>query len=436
MQKLAARQTSLRNRLIIGVSLMLVPLLAIAGGSYFFFEQAVANFEINENKRLEELFPLAELEKSLLQASDLVENVTPYNRAQRHDSFMSLSQDIQGVFRSLLNAPSQLTEKRSLVLGIQSEWNQANGMGQAFLMRSAALDPTAIQQQAIIKQHLDKAINASRRLNDLLAHFQTEDNLTRAQAFKQRTRAIIFASAIIAASLAILSGLVLARSILKPLKLLSSGVAKFGDGDLSYRIQITTKDELEQLANSINWMAQKLEQSQQKLLELATIDGLTGVFNRREFNRRLTVELERSRRENHPVSLLMVDIDHFKKLNDTYGHQAGDDALRVVSKLIKTEVRPGDLPARYGGEEFAVILPYADSDDAFAVAERLRSLLAELDIPIQDGKTIQVTASLGCATFPQDAQTEELLMAAADGALYQAKNNGRNRVCVASKILV
>jgi diguanylate cyclase (GGDEF)-like protein len=180
-------------------------------------------------------------------------------------------------------------------------------------------------------------------------------------------------------------------------------------------------------------MAEQLEQSQQALTELATVDGLTGVFNRREFNRRLSIELERSRREGHSVSLVMVDIDHFKKLNDTYGHQSGDDALRQVSAILKHEVRPGDQPARYGGEEFAVILPYADQTDAYTMAERLRTIIAARDIVIHEGQTIKVTASLGCATFPVDATTEQMLMAEADSALYQAKKGGRNQVCQASK---
>jgi diguanylate cyclase (GGDEF)-like protein len=428
------RHTSLRSRLIIGVSLMLLPLTAVAGGSFLSFEQAVATFEKNENRRLEELFPLDRLEELLLQASNLAADADDLKSGYSYSRFRALSGEIDQTFTLILKTPSQLSEKQSLVLNIQRQWQQARRQGDILWM-DATIRQNRLprQQQQQLKQSLQQAVNGCRRLNDLLANFQTADNLEKAEALKQRVRIIIFLTAVLAVSMAITSGLVLARHILKPLSLLNLGVARFGEGDLSYRISLTTQDELEQLAHTINWMAEQLEQSQQALTELATVDGLTGVFNRREFNRRLTIELERARREGHPVSLVMIDIDHFKKLNDTYGHQSGDDALRQVSAMIKQAVRPGDQPARYGGEEFAVILPYANQFDAYTMAERLRTVIAARDIAIQEGQTIKVTASLGCATFPMDASTEEMLMAEADNALYQAKRGGRNRVCPASQ---
>jgi diguanylate cyclase (GGDEF)-like protein len=436
MPQKTRRRTSLRSRLIIGVSLMLVPLTAIAIGSFWSFEQAVATFEKNESKRLEELFPLARLEELLMQTSNLVSDADNYSDWGSYNRFVNLNQETEQTFTLILNAPSQLTEKKRLVLSIQREWQQAKVKGEYLWTHSTSQQSgLSRQQQQQLKYNLQQAINGCRRLNDLLTNFQIEDNLEKVQALKQRVRTIIFVTSILAVSMAIASGLVLAQSILKPLNLLNQGVARFGKGDLSYRINLTTQDELEQLAHKINWMAAKLEQSQKALTELATIDGLTSLFNRREFNRRLTIELERSRRERHPVSLLMVDIDHFKPLNDTHGHQSGDDALRQISALIKKEVRPGDQAARYGGEEFAVILPYADSKDALVVAERLRLLIADQDIIIQNGQTIGVTASLGCATFPVDADSEETLMAEADRALYRAKQGGRNRVCLTSEVL-
>jgi two-component system, cell cycle response regulator len=408
--------------------------VGLAGGSFLFFEEAVATFEKTENKMLEELFPLAHLDDLLIKTEELEEKETLYEGSQTKMRFTELSQEIEQTLTEILNSPSQLAEKRTLMLKVQQEWQLAKE-NENKLLRSFGKPNTAFeqQQQLRIREHLNQASNEIRRLKDLLTNFQTDDNLTRARELKQRARTITAIVLAIAIIMVILSGLILTQSILKPLKLLNIGVARFGDGDLSYRITLKTQDEIEQLATTINGMAAKLEQSQQALRELATIDGLTGVYNRREFNRRLTIEIERSRREGHPVSLLMVDIDHFKKLNDTYGHQSGDDALRHFSALIKREVRPGDLPARYGGEEFAVILPHADKNDVFAMAERLRMLIAAQDIEIQNNQRVKVTASLGCATFPMDAETEDSLMAEADAALYKAKQGGRNRVYLAKQ---
>jgi two-component system, cell cycle response regulator len=435
MQKIAiTRKTSLRRRLITGVGFMTIPLVAIAIGSYLSFERAINTFENSESRRLEELFPLDRLEDSLMKTSRLLKDGNNARDGQNKDNFEILSRDIDQTFTQLLSTPSQVAERRSLILGIQREWEQTEGE-----RKKLATDLTPanrVSQRRLrsnINQHLELAIDDIRRLNKLLTNFQMIDNQNRATEIKQQVRTATILTGAVTILMGMGSAYFLARSILKPLKRLNVGVARFGEGDLSHRIYLETGDELDQLADTINWMAANLEQSQQSLTELATMDVLTGVFNRREFNRRLTIEIERSRREGHPVSLLMVDIDFFKKINDTYGHQSGDDALRHVSALLKAEVRPGDLPARYGGEEFAVILPYADSHEAFVVAERLRNLIAEQNIAIQNGQTIKATASLGCSTFPMDAETEEALMAEADAALYRAKRGGRNRVCLAQR---
>ena len=348
MGNTTTRQTSLRKRLILGVSLMLASFLGLAGGAYVSFEQAVASFEKSESKRLEELFPIDRLEESLMQTSNLVDEQNGYSDIERQSRFMRLSQEIDQTFTLLLNSPSQVVEKRRLVFELQKEWQQVYVNANNLLLHSVSVT-SARQQRQQLEQHLNKASHEIRRLTALLTSFQSSDNLRQAKEIKQRVRTINILTATVVIFMAIRSIFFLAHSILKPLKQLKQGVAQFGDGDLSFRIDLKSGDELEQLANTINWMAENLEQNQRALTEMATIDGLTGVFNRREFNRRLTIEIERSLREGHPVSLLMVDIDHFKKINDIYGHQSGDDALRHISELIKQEVRPGDLPARYGG---------------------------------------------------------------------------------------
>jgi diguanylate cyclase (GGDEF)-like protein len=160
----------------------------------------------------------------------------------------------------------------------------------------------------------------------------------------------------------------------------------------------------------------------------AVTDELTGLFNHRRFVEALEAEAERARRFDQSVGLVMVDLDNFKAVNDTYGHQQGDQVLRSVAALMRKYSREIDSPARYGGEELAVVLPQTDIDGAYQLAERLRSGIAELDIPmVGRAGSMRVTASLGVAALPRNAQDPERLIAAADAALYAAKRGGKNK---------
>lgn len=159
--------------------------------------------------------------------------------------------------------------------------------------------------------------------------------------------------------------------------------------------------------------------------QLALTDGLTGCFNRRSFELQLEKDLQLATRMRQPLSLIMLDVDHFKRVNDTHGHDAGDIALRMIAEGIREELRGVDTAARYGGEEFAVILPQAGIEGAMVVAERLRQRIAETEVP-HVGK---ITASFGVATFPLHASSRDSLVITADRALYEAKHSGRDRVC-------
>ncbi|HEX7174689.1 MAG TPA: sensor domain-containing diguanylate cyclase [Pyrinomonadaceae bacterium] len=177
----------------------------------------------------------------------------------------------------------------------------------------------------------------------------------------------------------------------------------------------------DQVAVAVNH-ARLFEEMQQQALT----DGLTGCPNRRSFEMQLKRDMLMATRTHHSLSLIMLDIDHFKRVNDTHGHAAGDVALRMIADGLRQELRGVDTAARYGGEEFAVILPQAGLEGALKVAERLRARIEELDIPGVGG----VTASFGVATFPAHAGARDLLVTTADRALYEAKHTGRNRVCI------
>ncbi len=167
----------------------------------------------------------------------------------------------------------------------------------------------------------------------------------------------------------------------------------------------------------------------EQALSSAISDGLTGLYNQTYFKKYLELELKRSLRQNYPTSLLMLDLDDFKGLNDRFGHPAGDMVLQEVARLIREAIREVDLAARYGGEEFAVVLPYSDTRGARVVAERILKALRALELEDATGARLgAISASIGIAACPEDAREARTLIQQADAMLYHAKQNGKNRI--------
>jgi diguanylate cyclase (GGDEF)-like protein len=189
-------------------------------------------------------------------------------------------------------------------------------------------------------------------------------------------------------------------------------------------------DELGRLMRSIWRTLSSVESVRADLLHRAETDALTEVANRRSFARIGAERLAEARRVHKTLSVIVLDIDRFKTINDTFGHATGDAVLRLVAVLLARSLRSGDTLARIGGEEFAILLPDTRVEDAFAIAEQLRSRLTDLQMPVLDGATI--TASFGVAASQAEDKDIEAAMHRADMALYDAKRGGRNRVACKS----
>jgi diguanylate cyclase (GGDEF)-like protein len=172
----------------------------------------------------------------------------------------------------------------------------------------------------------------------------------------------------------------------------------------------------------------------QEVEQLAILDSLVGIYNRRHWFELTAREFYRAVRYQKPLSLILLDIDHFKQVNDTYGHPLGDEVLRSLSRICEKNIRTADLVGRYGGEEFLVVLPETDEVEAVQIAERLRLATEEMRVASKN-EDVQVTISLGVATLVAEIDTNlEQLVKRADEALYQAKNSGRNRVVLSDPV--
>ena len=203
-------------------------------------------------------------------------------------------------------------------------------------------------------------------------------------------------------------------------------------GAYDYITKPFNTDELKLIVEHALERQKLLEEVKEKKLyqELAVLDGLTQVYNRRYFEELLRREIDRALRYPQKFSLLMIDIDDFKKINDTYGHPAGDKILKGIADLIACRIRSTDFVARYGGEEFSVISPHTDKRGASVLAARLVDLVNRAEFIVEDSKMVKAYISIGVATFREDATTRSELIQRADKALYQAKSLGKNRVCL------
>lgn len=194
------------------------------------------------------------------------------------------------------------------------------------------------------------------------------------------------------------------------------------------KARIQLQESHDELEKRVKERTSELEKVNRQLEELSITDGLTGLYNHRYLMQTLPTEYERAVRYNHSLAFLMLDIDHFKQVNDRFGHPCGDLVLQNISAVLKKNMRKADLIARYGGEEIAMLLFEADSSMALHVAEKLR-LMIERHNFLCDGNSLNVTVSIGLAVYPENnIQSWSELLDSADQAVYRAKELGRNKV--------
>lgn len=255
-------------------------------------------------------------------------------------------------------------------------------------------------------------------------------------AIKQDLSGDIVSITLMALLLVFLCATVISKIIVAPLQRMLRTTKAITHGDFNQKIDVITRDEFGELGEGINFMAERIKERLDQAEHLATIDGLTGLYNHRFFQQRLAQEVRRAERAGSAVSLILLDIDYFRHYNDHLGHPAGDRVLQQIGKILATSIRSVDIAARYGGEEFAVILVDTGALDAYDVGERIRQAVERFPFVGREGQpTGKITISLGIASYPENAGNKDDLIKLADDALYKAKYISKNKVVLYYSVL-
>lgn len=437
--RLRYRARSLRVLFVLGTSVMLLPLLILALLGYLKFEHVVQRMDNVVHGVFLELVPLGYLENATQRARYLTHrSAYEYDKALA-DEFEQLAIGIGVTFEQIES------NEVPLPVDILADIRLAHGAWQRVRRDSRPMFEASPQQQTPKRNAplLARFKMIDAELEDVEFHLHSvharvlqkiDAQLLETRETQGQVLALIFIVAVVGLSAAILAAYFLARSILIPLTRLQDTAARLAGGDLGSRVPKLAGREFTQLAATFNNMAEMLQHHQADLRRMAIHDALTGLFNRREFRTRLHQEIERSRRYAHSFALLLIDADHFKAVNDTHGHPAGDQALREIARVLADSTRPVDTVARYGGEEFALLLPETQGEGAFITAERIRRTMEAVTISLDDGVRLKLTVSIGIGLFPQHGPNADHLFARADAALYEAKEQGRNRVVMARRV--
>lgn len=417
-------RTSLRSRLLLGMGVMLLPIVALAVLGFVSSRAMVDAIEEVVREQNRELHPVATLQRLVLQAGMPVNDYLLTGDTTERAEFDRLARDADAQLAGLAAGDALDTpDERRLLGDVAREWRSARALGLELLAVPRPLgDATVAARMKVFDAHVEGVSDALAGLYDQVV-LEVAAHEARSRVVRSRVTVLLLAVSLLSFVLAGGAAVLLSRSIVVPVRALQDGILRFAEGDHSFRVPLRGADELAQVADTMNRLADRLEH-----------DQLTGVASRGALQRRLPAEIAWSRRFDRPFSLLMVDVDHFKRVNDEHGHPAGDRALRAVAARLAHGLRAVDTVARYGGEEFALVLPETPAAGARILAERLRAAVAADPVTVGDDRALHLTVSVGVATYPADAGDEAALVAAADRALYAAKRWGRDRVVAAADV--
>ena len=420
---------SIGKRLIIGLFSMLLPACILGVGGYLLMDRVLVSLDRVIDGDKTELVPIMTIQnlisRSSMPSNDFLINGDP----QERDRFTAIQKQIDDAFNQMIFWVYDHPDESELLLQAQSNWKR----GQLFSLQLLQLDPPVINEQTIetmeiIDLHIGAAADAIDKMSKIVLNIHREHTESAYQDLQELLQ--LFGWVVLMGSLlTLLITYLNYRLIVIPVKRLLIGVHRFEAGELSVRVEPekADSDELLQLTNAFNEMADQVE-------NLSKRDELTGLYNRHYFEHFLRDELIRVLRFQHPISLLFVDADHFKSINETYGYVIGDKVIQELGQRVLSAARYVDKVCRYEGEAIAIILPECDLDDGKMIAERVRESVVNKPMTFHSDHNIRLTVSIGVATYPASASNQNDLIMRAEAAVKRAQKRGGNLIEIADKV--
>ncbi len=422
------RRQSLRSWIALAMICAVLPLLVSCAIGYAVYHQTVVQpFRDVLTRQHDLLISLERIQGDYWTITEAVNAYVLTGDVTQRDAFEAARVRVEAQFARVEAAVAPHNAEQVAVA--RREWTQASADAAEVMARpreNLGRNVDDLEQVLAVEREFPIA---ARQLETVLDRMRIAGESNHAAALLAFRRLEIGALGAILLSLGMMGigAFIVNRAIVLSADELVAGAARFASGHHETPVHITVPPELAAVAEAFNSMTRTIQQQREQLSDHARRDGLTALLNRREFDAALGARLGALTAGGQGFALLMGDVDHFKRINDTYGHVEGDRVLRRVAEVLAAEARADDLVFRYGGEEFALILNDAGADAAAAVAERLRLAIAAAFEA--DGEQIAVTLSFGMAFCAAPAAPEALIRVA-DGALYEAKAGGRNRVVV------
>jgi diguanylate cyclase (GGDEF)-like protein len=413
---------------------MLLPLIAVSLISINVLQHTISTANEIVEDSVNEMHLAMSLQLAITDAAMPPNDYIIHGRSDEQTNARKANAMVEQVFSRISTSPSWTPEQRKIVAEARQEWIKSRHLGEAIMQLK---NPVGLPQAPDMMEQYDAQLERTNSVVAQLHHIAMREvakNHEELHNIESKFITIMLSTVLVGLLLSISGSILMIRATFPALKHLKQGIELFGKGHLDYRIGADMPPELQNVSEGLNAMATKLQTIHTRLEQQSMQDGLTGAFNKRKFTIDFKHEIDRARRYGQTFSLLMIDLDHFKIVNDTYGHPAGDTVLQTAVKKIAAQLRTSDTLYRYGGEEFTVLLPVTDETSALIAAERIRSSMADDHILLSNNKEVTVKISIGAATYPQHGNQEDELLTAADEALYTAKNSGRNRVCASKTV--